>query len=167
MFFTTYEFPEGKLLLVKSERGLVLAHYLRTPDGIEKALKPLRRNCTDFEHKDDRFLEEKRLFDRYFKGKQEHFASLALDLRLGTPYQQRVWEAARTIPYGKVAAYKDIALKLDSRGYQSVGQALNRNPLIIVVPCHRVISADGSIGGFGAGLELKRYLLGSEGITIP
>ncbi len=167
MFFTTYEFPQGKLLLVKGKQGLVLAHYLRTPDGIEKTLHPLYQNGMELEHKDNRFDLEKRLFDRYFEGNPERFESLKLDLRLGTPYQQRVWEAARCLPWGDTGAYKDLALKLKSRGYQSVGQALNRNPLIIVVPCHRVISADGSIGGFGAGLKLKRYLLGLEGITLP
>ena len=167
MFFTTYEFPKGKLLLVKSDRGLVLAHYLRTPDGIEMALKPLYRNGMDLEHKDGRFDQEKLLFDSYFQGKPETFDSLAIDLHFGTTYQQRVWKAARSIPFGKVAAYKEIAIKLDSRGYQSVGQALNRNPLLIVVPCHRVIGADGSIGGFGAGLKLKRYLLRLEDITVP
>jgi O-6-methylguanine DNA methyltransferase len=167
MFFTTYEFPKGKLLFVKSEMGLVLAHYLRTPDGIERTLKPLHQNGMGLEHKDERFDQEKRLFDRYFEGKPEHFDSLPLDLQLGTPYQQRVWKAARSIPWGDTGAYKDVALKLETRGYQSVGQALNRNPLIIAVPCHRVISADGSIGGFGAGLALKRYLLDLEGTTIP
>ena len=167
MFFTTYEFPKGTLLFVKSAKGLVLAHYLRTPDGIEKALKPLQQSGLDLEHKDERFKQEKGLFDRYFEGKPENFDSLILDLRLGTPYQQKVWEAARSLSWGEVGAYKDVALKLESRGYQSVGQALNRNPLIIAVPCHRVISADGRIGGFGAGLALKRYLLGLEGITIP
>ncbi len=168
MFFTTYDFPQGKLLFVKSGKGLVLAHYLRTPGGIEKALKPLRLNGMAFEHKDEVFSREKRLFDRYFDGKREDFNSFSLDFYLGTPYQQRVWEAARSIAYGKTASYKDVAAKLRSRGFQSVGQALNRNPLIIVVPCHRVISADGSLGGFGAGLELKRYLLGLEtGLTKP
>ena len=78
-----------------------------------------------------------------------------------------MWQATRKIPFGEVAAYKDVAQKLRSRGYQSVGQALNRNPLIIVVPCHRVISADGSLGGFGAGLDLKRYLLRLEGVSLP
>lgn len=167
MFFTTYPFPEGKLLFVKGDKGLVLAHYLRTPDGIEKALKPLHDSGMSLEHKDERFAREKRLFDRYFDGKQEDFESLPLDLYLGTPYQHRVWQATRKIPFGEVAAYKDVAQKLRSQGYQSVGQALNRNPLIIVVPCHRVISADGSLGGFGAGLDLKRYLLRLEGVPLP
>jgi len=167
MFFTTHEFPKGKLLFVKSGKGLVLAHYLRTPGGIEKALEPLHRGGADLEHRDEAFTLEKRVFDRYFDGKREDFDSLSLDYCLGTPYQRRVWEAARSIAYGETAAYKDVALMLMSRGFQSVGQALNRNPLIIVVPCHRVIGADGGLGGFGAGLELKRYLLGLEHIPIP
>jgi O-6-methylguanine DNA methyltransferase len=163
MFFTTYSFPDGKLLLVKTDKGLILAHYLRSPDAIERALKPLHDSGMSLEHQDGKFSLEKRLFDRYFDKKKESFDTLPLDLSLGTPYQRRVWQAARKIAYGKVAAYKDIAVRLKSKGYQSVGQALNRNPLIIVVPCHRVISSDGSLGGFGAGQEFKRYLLRLEG----
>jgi len=167
MFFTTYPFPEGKLLFVKSDHGLILAHYLRSPETIEKAMKPLHDRGMRLEHRDGRFSLDKRLFDRYFDGKRESFDTLPLDLSLGTPYQRRVWQAARGIAHGQVAAYKDIALRLKSRGYQSVGQALNRNPLIIAVPCHRIISADGGLGGFGAGLRLKRYLLRLEGLSLP
>lgn len=166
MFFTTHAFEQGNLLWVKSSKGLVLAHYLRSAEASNRALKPLARRGITLEHRDDQFTLEKKLFDRYFSGKKEDFSRLTLHYFLGTPYQHRVWKAARSIAYGQVAAYKDIAQKLRSRGYQSVGQALNRNPLIIVVPCHRVISADGGIGGFGAGLELKRYLLGLEGVSI-
>jgi O-6-methylguanine DNA methyltransferase len=167
MYFTTYDFPRGKLLLIKTPKGLALAHYLRSQAGIEKTLNPLHRDGMVLEHKDEAFSPEKRLFDRYFGGEREDFRSLSLDLFLGTPYQRRVWEAARAIGYGKTAAYRDVAVKLRSRGYQSVGQALNRNPLIIAVPCHRVISADGSLGGFGAGLALKRYLLSLENVSLP
>jgi O-6-methylguanine DNA methyltransferase len=167
MFFATHAFEQGSLLWVKSSKGLVLAHYLRSAEASNAALRPLVRRGIILEHRDDRFTLEKKLFDRYFSGEKEDFSRLSLHFYLGTPYQHRVWKAARSIPYGQTAAYKDIAKKLKSRGYQSVGQALNRNPLIVVVPCHRVISADGSIGGFGAGLELKRYLLGLEGLTIP
>ena len=167
MFFATHAFEQGSLLWVKSGKGLVLAHYLRSAEASNRALEPLVQRGIPLEHRDDYFTLEKRLFDRYFSGKKEDFSRLNLDFFLGTPYQHRVWKAARSIPYGQVAAYKDIARKLRSRGYQSVGQALNRNPLIIVVPCHRVISADGGIGGFGAGQELKRYLLGLEGLAIP
>jgi O-6-methylguanine DNA methyltransferase len=167
MFFTTHAFEQGSLLWVKSDKGLVLAHFLRSAEASNRALKPLVRRGITLEHRDDVFTLEKKLFDRYFSGKKEDFDRLTLDFFLGTPYQHRVWKAARSIPYGQVAAYKDIAKKLRSRGFQCVGQALNRNPLIIVVPCHRVISADGGIGGFGAGLKLKRYLLGLEDVTIP
>ena len=101
MFFTTYTFPEGKLLLVKSGEGLILAHYLRNPDAIEKALKPLHDRGMPLEHKESRFTQEKRLFDRYFDGKPESFDALPLDLSLGTHYQQRPsfkgsWQSAQS-----------------------------------------------------------------------
>jgi methylated-DNA-[protein]-cysteine S-methyltransferase len=169
MVFTFLPFEKGKLLLVKDEQGLVLAEYVESTVGTQKAdgaLEALLKQGWTLHSNDAVFDEERRCFGRYFDGRREDFGSIPIHPLFGTSYQQRVWEAARKIPYGRVASYKDIALQLHSHGYRSVGQALNRNPLIILIPCHRVISADGGIGGFGAGLALKRYLLELENQNI-
>jgi len=169
MVFTFLAFEKGKLLLVKNEQGLVLAEYIKSSVGTQKAddaLKTLLSQGWPLNSNDAAFDAERRCFGRYFDGKREDFDSIPIHLVLGTSYQHRVWEAARKIPYGRVASYKEIAVQLHSQGYRSVGQALNRNPLIILIPCHRVISADGGIGGFGAGLALKRYLLELENQNI-
>lgn len=97
----------------------------------------------------------------YFAGELREF-DLPLDLR-GTEFQSRVWRSLLRIPYGETCSYADLAASAGSpRGFRAVGQANGRNPVAIVVPCHRVIAADGSIGGYSCGLEIKRFLLDLE-----
>jgi methylated-DNA-[protein]-cysteine S-methyltransferase len=89
-----------------------------------------------------------------------------LDYGNATPFEQVVWEATRSIPYGETRTYTWVAKAAgDPRAVRAVGQALGRNPLPVVVPCHRVLAADGSLGGFAAGPAMKKTLLGLEGIT--
>ena len=81
----------------------------------------------------------------------------------GTPFQLRVWQALRTIPYGETRSYKEIAaLAGNPKACRAAGMANNRNPIAILIPCHRVIGADGSLVGYGGGLPLKRSLLALE-----
>jgi methylated-DNA-[protein]-cysteine S-methyltransferase len=97
----------------------------------------------------------------YFAGELTDF-DLTLDLR-GTPFQQRVWGALREIPYGETISYGELARWVGNPGAsRAVGTANGHNPVAIVVPCHRVIAADGSIGGYGGGLDRKRWLLEHE-----
>jgi len=99
----------------------------------------------------------------YFAGERKDF-----DLPLapkGTPFQLKVWQALTTIPYGETRSYKQIAEQIgNSRACRAVGLANNRNPIAIVVPCHRVIGANGKLVGYGGGLEVKKYLLELEGL---
>ena len=98
----------------------------------------------------------------YFRGERQDF-----DLPLGacgTPFQQSVWAALREIPYGEVRSYRDIARSINNAAaVRAVGAANGRNPLPVVVPCHRVIGSDGSLTGFAGGLEMKTLLLQLEG----
>jgi len=87
-----------------------------------------------------------------------------VDLSIGTPFQRRVWKAALHIPYGRVRSYKWVATRVgDQRCARAVGLALGANPVPIVIPCHRVVAHDGSLGGFSCGLKAKRRLLDLEG----
>lgn len=104
----------------------------------------------------------------YFDGVRRDF-DLPLDPG-GTPFQNRVWQALRTIPYGQTRSYADIARAVGApNGFRAVGAANGRNPLPVVVPCHRVIASNGKLQGFAYGLEVKRRLLDLEtyGIGIP
>ena len=108
--------------------------------------------------------EAARQFGCYFKGKLERF-DLELDER-GTPFQEKVWKAMRSIPFGKIGTYGGIAMQIGS-GPRAVGMACAHNPMVIVTPCHRVVASGGAIGGYGAaGLGLKRKLLALEGVTL-
>lgn len=106
-------------------------------------------------------METRRQLDEYFSKKRRDF-DLPLSLR-GTGFQLSVWEALRAIPYGTTCSYLDVAAKIGSpKACRAVGMANNRNPVVIVVPCHRVIGKNKSLTGYGGGLELKKYLLELE-----
>ena len=80
----------------------------------------------------------------------------------GTPFQQRVWQELLKIPYGETTTYGAIAKHINCRSAQAVGQAIHRNPIAIIIPCHRVIGADGSLTGYASGLDIKQRLLSLE-----
>lgn len=103
----------------------------------------------------------------YFRGEPVGFRE-TIDLRGATDFQRRVWTAARLIPYGRTVTYGRLAAAIGQPGAaRAVGQALHRNPVPIIIPCHRIISGDGSPGGFGGGVDTKRRLLALEkaGVT--
>jgi len=162
MFYTILDFPLGKIFLAKSERGLSLASSLKNRNRFEEITEFFKRKSILLKLQRKKFHREEKLFGQYFEGKKEDFTSLPLDFISGTLYQRKVWLETRKIPYGKTQTYKFLAEKLNHRGYRSIGQALSRNPLLIVIPCHRVLSSDGSIGGFTGGLDLKKFLLRLE-----
>jgi methylated-DNA-[protein]-cysteine S-methyltransferase len=99
----------------------------------------------------------------YFAGRRRQL-DIPLCLTSGTAFQRHVWRAAMHIPFGRVRSYKWIALRIGGpRRARAVGRALGANPVPIVVPCHRVVAHDGSLGGFSCGLRVKRKLLALEG----
>jgi methylated-DNA-[protein]-cysteine S-methyltransferase len=101
--------------------------------------------------------------ERYFRGEPVSFDDIQVDFGDATPFQRHVYEATRAIPWGKAATYGQVAKMIGKPDAQrAVGQALGRNPVAIVIPCHRVV-ASGGIGGFGGGLTWKRKLLRLEG----
>jgi methylated-DNA-[protein]-cysteine S-methyltransferase len=100
----------------------------------------------------------------YYRGEEVEFTD-RLDLSAATPFRRTVWEKARLIPYGQTRSYLWLARQIGKpQAARAVGQALGRNPLPVIVPCHRVIASDGSPGGFTGGLRLKRQLLRLEGL---
>ena len=110
-----------------------------------------------------------RLFDNlmerlraYFSGHRTTFTD-KLDLSPATHFQREVWEITRRIPYGETRSYAWVAEQIKKpRAARAVGQALSKNPLPVIVPCHRVVTSDGKLGGFSGGVEMKRYLLSLE-----
>jgi methylated-DNA-[protein]-cysteine S-methyltransferase len=154
--------PIGPLMLIADDDGL---------RGIRFASKQSRVPEDDTPEPDHPVLVETvRQLDEYFVGERQEFD---LPLRpVGTPFQLAAWRALRAIPYGRTVSYGEQARRLGHPGRaRAVGAANGRNPLPIVVPCHRVIGADGSLTGFGGGLEIKAWLLDHErrvaGETLP
>lgn len=112
------------------------------------------------------FREAQRQLEEYFARQRQTFA-LPLNPG-GTAFQTRVWQQLCEIPYGSVISYRDLACRVGSpKGFQAVGQANGRNPLPILIPCHRVVSANGTLGGYSGGLDRKRFLLKLEGVDVP
>ncbi len=151
-WFCTTASPVGNLLLTCSERGLsgvwmeVRAH---PPAERARSLAP------------ERFSEAIRQLQEYFAGVRRDF-DVQLDLS-GTPFQIRVWQELRTIPFGVTISYGELASRLSQpAAVRAVGAANGRNPVSIIVPCHRVIGSNGSLTGYGGGLERKRMLLDHE-----
>jgi methylated-DNA-[protein]-cysteine S-methyltransferase len=104
-----------------------------------------------------------RQLEEYFAGRRKQF-DITLDLA-GTSFQKRVWKELAQIPFGKTVAYKDIASKIKNpKAVRAVGSANGKNPVSIIIPCHRVIAADGTMGGYGGGINIKQQLLKLEGI---
>ena len=119
------------------------------------------------------YLEERQSFfrdlkdevDLYLEGKLQRFSSFPLQWQRGTPFRQLVWKETRQIPYGEVTTYQDLAYRIENpRSSRAVGQDLGANPWPLLVPCHRVIASNGTLGGFGGGLEMKKRLLQLEGM---
>lgn len=150
---TTVESPIGPLLLA-AEDGRVTRLTMEEHRHAPPASPQWRRD-------DAWFAPLRRQLDAYFAGELTDF-DFPLELR-GSPFQQRVWEALRGIPYGSTVSYGTLAERLGNpKACRAVGLANGRNPVSIVVPCHRVVGADGTLTGYGGGLDRKRWLLAHE-----
>ena len=154
--YKTMESPTGKLKLVASDQGLV-AILWENDSPRRVRLSELRAD-----EKHPVLLETERQLGEYFAGKRQTF-SVALDMR-GTRFQKDVWEALLAIPFGETRSYGQLAKQLGNpQATRAVGAANGRNPLSIVVPCHRVIGSSGKLTGFAGGLAAKAQLLSLEG----
>ena len=151
--FHHYSSPIGTLLLVGEEGRLRELHFANSPDHQMMASVSL--------HQDPSLARVATQLDEYFRGERTSF-DLDLDLR-GTDFQQRVWRELQNIPYGGTASYGEIAARIGNpKACRAVGMANRRNPIPIIIPCHRVIGRDGSLTGFGGGLDVKERLLALE-----
>lgn len=152
--------PVGKLKLVASDKGLVAILWEND--------KPSRVPLTaSMEHGQQKILVEvERQLNQYFAGERQSF-SLPLDMK-GTSFQKDVWEALLSIPFGETRSYGQLAKQIGrSSASRAVGAANGRNPISIVVPCHRVIGSSGKLTGFAGGLETKATLLDLEKKGMP
>ncbi len=156
--------PIGKLLVARSEKGLCRVQIRESSAALQRSL---RAQFPDAEIvRDDRGVAPlKDAILRLIAGKRGA-PKVALDLT-GTPFQKSVWTALRRIPSGSTRSYGDIARAIGKpKAFRAVAQACGANPIPVVIPCHRVISSDGGIGGYTGGLAIKRVLLNAEGVEL-
>ncbi len=156
LYYANVDSPIGPLNLAVSEKGLVALEFDRG------SFPPTKNKTLSWENSPDKVEPYARELSEYFAGKRRDF-TLPLDLR-GTPFQLQCWRALVAIPYGETRSYADIARAVKKpQAFRAVGMANNRNPIAVVVPCHRVIASDGTLCGYGGGLDIKRRLLELEG----
>ena len=159
--YTIFKNPIGLTGLIASSSGLLRIIYkLSNEDSMENYLA--QSPHTKATKAPSEFKELIKQFLNYFKGNLKNF-DFPLDLRLGTPFQQKVWKKLTTIPYGKTRSYKWIASAINNpQASRAVGNANGRNPLAILIPCHRIIRENGELGGYTGGISIKRFLLNLE-----
>lgn len=161
MFYTWFEGSSvGRLLLAGTADRL---KYLAFDDGSTQKRQSLPLET--WEHSEKPFRETIRQLKAYFKGKLTHF-DLDVDGD-GTEFQQRVWRELCNVPYGETVSYGEIAKAIGRpTASRAVGMANGRNPISIVVPCHRIIGSNGKLVGYGGGLDRKTKLLRLEGVAV-
>ena len=151
-----YKSPIGNLIIMEEENAIIKLCFkeqeITNIKDIQEFETPLLKKA-------------KKQLEEYFEGKRKKF-DLALRLN-GTSFQNKVWKALLNIPYAKTCSYKDIAKNIgNENASRAVGNANNKNPLPIFIPCHRVIGANKKLVGYAGGLDLKERLLDLEGISI-
>lgn len=168
-YTTVQDSPCGPLLCVVDETGAVIRIDFvagREPRDPRDIVAAIEQRGIDVVEDAERTAELRRQLAEYFAGERREFA-----LRLapeGTPFERSVWDELLAIPFGETRSYGEIAQAIGRPGAaRAVGRANGANPIPIVVPCHRVIGANGSLTGFGGGLAAKSHLLALEGLRLP
>ncbi len=164
VYCASFETPIGIMYIASSETGLCKI-------ALPKDGKSSFFNWINHSFSADQIFEDKkrnsnamRQLNEYFIGKRTKF-DLAVDL-IGTPFQQRIWAEIFRAPYGTIVTYKQIARRVHTKGFRAVGATVGKNPLPIIIPCHRVIGSDYKLVGYSGGIRLKEYLLRLEGIIL-
>jgi methylated-DNA-[protein]-cysteine S-methyltransferase len=157
--------PVGPLLVAASERGLCRISFSPEPEAVLEALA--RAHGARVLRSPRPVDEIRRELDEYFEGRRRAF-DLPLDTSVLAPFQRTVLEELARVPYGEVETYGGLAGRVGNpRAARAVGGALNRNPIPIVLPCHRVVGANGQLVGYAGGLDRKRALLDLEAGVAP
>jgi O-6-methylguanine DNA methyltransferase len=168
LIHTTYESTLiGQLLLVATDKGLCNIEFGADEPAFQRLRSWIQRHHSEYvleeaPHSHPHLEAAKQQLTEYFSGERREF-DISLDI-YGTPFQLKVWQALQAIPYARTHSYKDIAVSIGQpQAVRAVGGANNKNPLPVIVPCHRVIGNRGDLVGYGGGLPIKQSLLSLEG----
>ncbi len=157
IYGATFDTALGPVTITASDEGLLALDLpLHSASSIQRPSPP------------NQFTNLIARLKSYFNGAKVNFNDTKLDLSSATPFQKKVWGITRRIPYGETMSYRWVAEQIGKpSATRAVGQALARNPLPIIIPCHRIVASDGSLGGYSGGLEMKRTLLRLEKCPFP
>ncbi len=168
LYYGELETPVGPISLVSTDQGLCRIDFgnVRDLTSLWNNWKKKSFLCGEFIKNEDKVFEAKCQLEEYFH-KQRTAFSLEFDL-YGTPFQRKVWKALYdSTPYGEIQTYKSLAESIQApKAIRAVGGAINKNPISIVIPCHRVIGSNGSLVGYNGGMDKKKYLLHLEEAPI-
>lgn len=156
-YTATYSSPLGLIVLESDGEMLTGLQFLDTPEIPQQAIETI---LADTSETLPIFAEVRKWLDDYFAGKRP--CNVPRLNPQGTEFQRRVWQSLFTIFYGQTKTYGEIARMVGCKSARAVGQAIGRNPIALIIPCHRVIGADGSLGGYAYGLDRKKQLLELE-----
>jgi methylated-DNA-[protein]-cysteine S-methyltransferase len=163
LYYVIFNTAAGWVGVLSSETGLLRITLPRR--AASDAYQQLGDEIKQAAPAPDRFQDLMERLSFCFAGHRVDFPD-KLDLSAATAFQREVWEATRLIPYGETRNYAWVAAQIKKpKAVRAVGQALGKNPLPVIIPCHRVLARDGGLGGFGGGLEMKKYLLRLESST--
>ena len=164
IYYQYYASPVGQLLLLAKAEGLIAIEFAEEQATTDiSTFMPASQTSGQIL---EIFCKTTEILDRYFQGEKLDFQYLDFLTPQGTAFQQSVWQILRQIPYGKITSYGEIAQQLGKpNAMRAVGGAVGRNPISILIPCHRVLGKNQRLTGFGGGLPNKRYLLQLEGIA--
>lgn len=163
IFYTSIDSPIGTIFIASTSKGICAISLAVSEEAFLSEIKeygiPERDN--------KRFIEIRKDLKEYFSGKEVDFSKYPLDISSGTEFQRRVWEKLLEIPYGETRSYKWLAEEVGSPGgFRAVGGANGKNTIPIIIPCHRVINSDGSLGGYSGGGWIKEWLLKLEDVSV-
>ena len=157
MVYENFDSPIGKILIIADNSGLKELRFIKRDSFINQP----KRTQNNFTKAEEICKQTKEELKQYFEGRLKQF-TVQLSPK-GTAFQKSVWKELCKIPYGKTLSYKQIAENLNNpKSCRAVGNANGKNPIPIIIPCHRVICTGGKLGGFSAGLDRKRFLLSLE-----
>ena len=162
VYYTRYPSPIGEILIASTEKGICSLALSQDEDEFVQSLS--KKFAAEPIRDDTKFRRVREMLDSYFEGKPVEFEA-PFDLR-GTDFQRSVWTEIHKIGYGKTRSYGSIAKAVGRpKASRAVGNAVGSNPVPLIIPCHRVIHSDGTLGGFGGGLPLKKRLLKLERVS--
>lgn len=160
-YTVTYSSPLGMIVLESDGEVLTGLRFMESSETQKQAIETLPADTTNTL---PIFAEVRQWLDDYFAGKRP--CNVPRLNPQGTAFQKRVWTALLTIPYGETLSYGEIAQMVGCRSAQAVGQAVGRNPIALIIPCHRLIAANGQLDGYAYGTEIKKRLLELERILL-